>query len=316
MKIVFLDAETLGQDVDFEELEKLGTLIKYDNTSSKNVIERIKDADIAIVNKTVISAEIMQVCGKLKLVCVAATGMNNIDLDFAAKSGISVKNVAGYSTDSVVQLTYAILFSLTMRISYFDNYVKSGEYSKSGIFTHYGHVFPELAGKQIGIIGMGAIGKKSAKAGEAFGARIVYCSTSGKNNSVHYQRLELDELLAGSDVVMIHAPLNEQTRNLINADKLKLMKCSAFLINTGRGHIVNEKDLAEAIDSGKIAGAALDVFSTEPLPENNPLLHVKCPEKLVLTPHIAWTGIEARKRLLKGIVENIKEHLMTGFAKF
>jgi glycerate dehydrogenase len=306
MNIVFLDAETLGRDISLEELENLGNFVKYDDTSPENVPFRLKEADIAIVNNTKITAEIMSVCPNLKLICVAATGMNNINLDAAAKAGIAVKNVAGYSTGSVVQLTYGILLSLMMHISYFDGYVKTGEYSKSLLFTNYTYTFSELSGKQIGIIGMGAIGKKSAEVGISFGANIAYYSTSGTNNSAPYTRMELDELLKTSDIVLIHAPLNNKTRNLIDAEKLKLMKSTALLVNTGRGTIVNEADLVEAINSGTIAGAALDVFSREPLPESNPLLGVKYPDRLILTPHIAWTSIESRKRLLHGIVENIK----------
>ncbi|MDR1594679.1 MAG: D-2-hydroxyacid dehydrogenase [Prevotellaceae bacterium] len=305
MNIVFLDAETIGNDISFEELERLGNFVKYDNTSPDNVQHRLKDADIVITNKTRITAQIIEACPNLRLICVAATGMNNIDLEAAAKAGISVKNVAGYSTDSVVQLSYGILFSLMMHISWFDSYVKSGEYSRSSLFTNYTYTFAELAGKQIGIIGMGTIGKQSAAVGITFGANIVYYSTSGNNNSAPYTRLELDELLKTSDIIFIHAPLNDKTRNLINAEKLKLMKPSALLINTGRGHIVNEAELVEALNSGTIAGAALDVFSKEPLPENNPLFNIKYPDRLILTPHIAWTSIEARKRLLSGIVNNI-----------
>ncbi|MDR1153240.1 MAG: D-2-hydroxyacid dehydrogenase [Bacteroidales bacterium] len=306
MNIVFLDAETLGHDISLEELESLGNFVKYSNTSSENVLHRLKEADIAIVNKTRITAEIISACPNLRLICVAATGMNNIDLEAAAKAGIAVRNVAGYSTDSVVQLTYGILFSLMMHISCFDSFVKTGGYSRSTIFTDYTYTFSELSGKRIGIIGMGAIGKKSAAVGMAFGADIVYYSTSGKNNSVPYTRMELDELLKTSDIVLVHAPLNDKTRNLINAGKLKLMKPSALLVNTGRGPITNEADLAEAIDSGTIAGAALDVFSKEPLPENSPLLSVKHPDRLILTPHIAWASIESRKRLLHEIVEIVK----------
>jgi glycerate dehydrogenase len=304
---VFLDAETMG-DTGFEELENLGHFVKYSNTSPENVLHRLKDADVAIVNKTKITAEIIEACPNLKLICVAATGMNNINTDAAAKAGIAVKNVAGYSTDSVVQLTYGILFSLMMHISWFDNFVKTGEYSKSGLFTNYTRTFSELSGKRIGIIGMGTIGKKSAAVGVAFGAEIVYCSTSGVNNSVPYTRLTVDELLKTSDIVLVHAPLNDKTRNLINAEKFKLMKPAALLVNTGRGHIVNEADLVEAIDSGIIAGAALDVFSKEPLPADSPLLGIKHPDRLILTPHIAWTGIEARKRLLHGVAENIRDY--------
>jgi glycerate dehydrogenase len=307
--IVFLDAETLGPGIDFSILKSLGNYTEYSSTSPEDLLSRLDGVEIAIANKTRFTAETMKACPGLKLICVAATGMNNIDLDYAAQAGIAVKNVAGYSTDSVVQLTYAMLFALSMRISSFDTFVKSGDYSKSSLFTNYDYVFSELAGKQIGIIGLGAIGRKSAEAGIAFGAKIAYYSTSGKNTGASYPRLELDELLASSDVVLIHAPLNENTRNLINADKLKLMKPTAFLVNTGRGYIVNEEDLAEAIDSGIIAGAALDVFAREPMLATNPLLTVKHPERLLLTPHIAWTSLEARTRLLQGVADNIKSFL-------
>jgi glycerate dehydrogenase len=306
VNIVFLDAETIGQDISFEELERLGNFVKYDNTSPENVIPRLQDADIAIVNKTRITAGIIEACPNLKLICVAATGMNNIDHEAAAKAGIAVKNVAGYSTGSVVQLTYGILFALMMHIAWFDSYVKSGDYSRSSMFTNYTYSFSELSGKQTGIIGMGTIGKQSAAIGTSFGAKVVYYSTSGMNNSAPYPRMELDELLKTSDIVLIHAPLNDKTRNLINAERLKLMKPSALLVNAGRGHIVNETDLADAINSETIAGAALDVFSREPLSPDNPLLKVKYPDRLILTPHIAWASIESRRRLLSGTVENIK----------
>jgi len=304
MNIIFLDAETVG-DVDFSEIEKLGNFTKYENTPFDEIIPRLKNAEVAIVNKTRLTLEIMEQCPNLKLICIAATGVNNIDLNAAQELGITVKNVKAYSTDSVVQLTYGILLSLMMHLCYFDHFVKSGEYSRSSCFTSYNHTFSELSGKQIGIIGMGNIGKTSAAVGVSFGASIAYYSTSGENNSAPYPRMELNELLSTSDIILIHAPLNEKTRNLINKENLQLMKPTALLVNTGRGPIVNETDLAEAIDTGVIAGAAVDVFSREPVPENNPLLNVKHPEKLVLTPHIAWASIEARKRLIHGIADNI-----------
>ena len=310
MNIVFLDAETVGSDVNFELFEQLGNFTAYENTSRGDVISRLQNVDIVIVNKTKITKEIIDACPQLKLICVAATGTNNIDLEYAGEKGITVKNVAGYSTDSVVQITYGLLLTLMNRVPYFDNYVKSGCYSQNRFFTHYGRTFYELASKQVGIIGMGTIGKQSAKVAEAFGAIIAYYSTSGKNNSVSYKRLELDELLKTSDIVLIHAPLNEHTRNLINSDKLKLMKPSAFIVNTGRGGIINEEDLVNAIDNGTIMGAGLDVFSHEPLNSDNPLLKVKKKEHLVLAPHIGWASVEARHRLLEGIAQNIKDFLL------
>lgn len=311
VNIVFLDAQTMGPSIDFTPLTQLGNFTKYEQTSREEVYERLKDADIAIVNKTKMSREVMDACPRVRLICVAATGMNNVDLEYAEEKGIVVKNVAGYSTDSVVQLTYGLLLSLLMHLANYDEYVKDGSYSESSNFTHYLSSFSEIAGKQIGIIGMGAIGHKSAKVAEAFGARVVYYSTSGKNNDSTYQRLSLEKLLETSDIVCIHAPLNDATYNLLHAGNLCLMKSSAILINTGRGGIVNEEDLAQALDKGLIAGAGIDVFSREPLPADSLLLKTKHPERLILTPHIAWCSIEARTRLLNGIVENIKAYLNT-----
>ena len=306
MNIVFLDADTVGPGISFERLEKAGNFTKYDFTPKELVIERLANADVAIVNKTRITEEIMRACNRLKLICVAATGMNNIDSDHAAKAGITVKNVAGYSTDSVVQLTYGLLLSLMMRLSCFDRFVKSGDYTRSGFFTCYDHCFSELAGKQIGIVGMGNIGKRSAAVGTAFGAAVVYCSTSGKNTGAPYPRTDLNRLLSDSDVVLVHAPLNDKTLNLINADNLKLMKPTAFIVNSGRGGIVNETDLAVAVDSGIIAGAGLDVYSVEPITSDSPFMNMKHPERMIFSPHIGWTATESRKRLIAGVAENIK----------
>ena len=305
-KTVFLDAKTLGPGIDFSELESLGDFVKYEDTAPEEVVERLQDAQTVIVNKTRITAEVIAACPNLKLICVAATGMNNIDLDSAAAAGIPVKNAVGYSTGSVVQQTFAMLLALTNRIAFFDNYVKSGQYSQSQLFTCYDRVFSELAGKRAGIIGLGEIGRKSASVLTAMGAEVVYFSTSGKNLDQPYLRLDLNDLLASSDFLLIHAPLNKDTYNLIDAEQLKLMKRSAILVNTGRGKIVNEAALADAINNEIIAGAAFDVFAAEPTPADNPLLSVKYPERLILTPHVAWTSIEARNRLVKQIVENIK----------
>ncbi|MDR2423850.1 MAG: D-2-hydroxyacid dehydrogenase [Prevotellaceae bacterium] len=305
-KIVFLDAATVGPCIDLTKIENMGNFVKYNDTAPGEVIERLQYAEVAIVNKTKITEEIIRACPQLKLICVAATGMNNIDLDAAAAAGITVKNAVAYSTNSVVQHTFSMLLALVNKINFFDGYVKSGQYSQSSLFTSYDRVFSELAGKQVGIIGLGAIGKKSAKVIEAFDAQPVYYSTSGKNLDQPYPRLELNELLSSSDVILIHAPLNKATHNLIDEAQFRLMKPSAVLVNAGRGKIVNEQALAEAIDAEIIAGAALDVFAEEPFPADNPLLKVKYPERLILTPHIAWTSVEARNRLVLQIVDNIK----------
>ena len=305
-KIVFLDEATVGKISSLELIKELGSYSSYDYTGSEDTLSRVQGFEVVITNKVLISREIMQNSPDLKLICVAATGMNNVDLDAAKELNIEVRNVAGYSTDSVVQLTYSLLFELMSHTSHFSNYIHSGDYSKSPSFTAITPSFSELSGKRYGIIGLGNIGKRVAQVASAFGAEVVYYSTSGKNNNGDYTQLELDELLRTSDVISIHSPLNDKTRGLINESKLNLMKESAFIINVGRGGIIVEKDLAEAINACKIAGAGLDVFTAEPMIAENPLLSVKDSSRLVMTPHIAWASIEARERLLTKIAENIK----------
>jgi glycerate dehydrogenase len=309
MKIVFLDAKTVGVVPNMAVFEKFGEFIFYQLTKPEEVLERINDADIVITNKVIINKNIIDNCAKLKLICVAATGMNNIEVAYALDKGIETKNVENYSTESVAQITAGMILNLANRINYFDHYVKSGAYSKSDMFTHFGPPIYCLKGKRLGIIGLGNIGKCVARIMESFGMEIVYFSTSGKNRNNDYQRVELDELLMTSDIVTIHSPLNNQTQNLINASKLKLMKPSAFIINAGRGGIINETDLVEAIDQDLIAGAGLDVYEKEPMIPNSPLLRVKKTEKLMLLPHIAWSSVEARTLLITKIADNIQSFL-------
>ncbi len=242
-----------------------------------------------IINKIKVTAELLDASEKLKLVCEAATGTNNIDMKECERRGIPVKNVAGYSTDSVVQETFMHMLTLAGNGPYFDRKVKSGEYSASGLFTDVTKPFIELAGKTLGIIGMGAIGSKVALVGKAFGMKIIYYSTSGTSHCAEYPSVPLDELMRESDVISVHAPMNES--------------------NMGRGGIIKEDALAQVIDEDRIGGAGLDVYVTEPLPADSPLLHTRHPEKLSLTPHTAWASVEARKRLIEKIAENISESL-------
>ena len=235
--------------------------------------------------------------------------MNTVDLPSAETKGIIVRNVAGYSTESVVQHTMALLLSLCNRIEYYSSYVRSGKYSESHIFTHYGPAFNELSGKTIGIIGLGAIGRRVAGAASSLGMNVIYHSTTGKNLNAGYESVSLKTLLNRSDVVSIHCPLNENTKGLIDSNHLGMMKRSALLVNTGRGGVVNERDLAWALDNEIIAGAALDVMEKEPPVKDNPLFGLKFPERLIITPHIAWATIEARSRLVKGIIDNIRNYL-------
>ena len=309
MKVVILDAKTLGDDIELGIFEQFGDLEIYPTTSPSELFERIQDADIIITNKVVIDREAINTARNLKLICVAATGYNNVDVVYAKEKGIAVTNVSGYSTESVVQTTFGMLFYLLIHLRYYDDYVKSGNYAMSDIFTHLGRPFWEIHGKRWGIIGLGTIGRRVAQIAESFGCDVIYCSTSGIEREEKYPRYPLDELLKTSDIVSIHAPLNERTKNLITIKELGMMKKNAILLNLGRGGIINEKDLAAALDSDLIEGAGLDVLEKEPIDPENPLLKIKNKEKLLITPHIAWTSIEARKRLINEIVENIRAFL-------
>lgn len=305
MKIVFLDSLTVGTDVDLSIFSSLGEFIKYETTSKNQVNERIHDADIILTNKVLIGKEAMDYAKNLKLICIAATGTNNVDLPYAKEKGIAVTNVAGYSTNSVVQHTFATLFYLLENLKYYDDYVKNGDYAKSPIFTHLNKPFSELQGKTYGIIGLGEIGRTVASVATAFGCNVVYYSTSGKNDNSQYKRVELDELLKESHIVSIHSPLNDATRGLLSYDKLNLMRKDAILINMGRGGIVDEAALAKVLDEDSILGASLDVLTSEPILAENPLLSIKNHNKLLVTPHIAWASLEARQRLLNEMILNI-----------
>ena len=309
MKIVILDSSTYGKEINLDVFNSFGTVTSYETTSTEQTNERIYEADIVITNKVVINEALMKNAQKLKLICVGATGMNNIDLNFAKEKNIVVKNVAGYSTHSVVQHTFSMVLYLASHSRYYDEYVKSDAWSKSKIFTHIGRSFFEIKDKTWGIIGLGSIGKEVAGVASAFGANIQYYSTSGENkNSSQYKNVELDTLLKTSDIISIHSPLNEKTKNLINKNNLQLLKDEAILINVGRGGIVNEHDLALALDTKNIY-AGLDVLESEPMIENHPLLNIKNPERLYITPHIAWTSLEARQTLIESIIKNIEEFL-------
>ena len=306
MKIAFLDAATMG-DVSFEPFRQLGEFVSYDSSTPEQARERVKDIDVLLINKVLVDKELIDSAPALKLICIAATGVNNIDVEYAASKGIPVRNAVGYSTDSVVQNTFMHILSLVGGAPYFDDSVKSGSYSRSGMFTDPDWNWWELAGKTIGIIGMGNIGSKVAKIAEAFGMKVCYFSTSGTGHCTEYPCLPLEELLAVSDVVSIHAPLNERTNRLIGKDQLALMKPSAYLVNVGRGAIIVEEDLAAAVDAGVIAGAGIDVFVQEPIPEDHPYLKMQHPERMRLTPHVAWASIEARTRLIGIMAENIRK---------
>lgn len=307
MKIVFLDAKTIGDDIDLSGFERLGEVVKYGFSTSEEARERTKDADVIVLNKVLVNEQTIGEADHLKLVCVTATGTNNLDKEYLDKRGIAWRNVAGYSTESVAQHTFAMLFYLLEKLNYYDKYVKSEAYVDDIIFTHFENKFHELSGMTWGIVGLGAIGRRVYDIAKLFGCRVIYYSTSGKNNQPGYERVDFDTLLAESDIVSIHAPLDENTKGLMDKAAFDKMKKNAILINVGRGPIVVEQDLADALNQQKIAAAGLDVLSVEPMQPDNPLRLIKDSDRLLITPHIAWASVEARTRLMKTIEGQIAE---------
>ena len=307
MKIVILDRATLGFDVDISVFEKYGTVISYDFTKKEETEDRIKDADIVLTNKVLITKEHMD-NSNIQLICITATGMNNVDLEYAKIKKIEVKNVAGYSTSSVVQVGFSMIFYFVQKLNYYKNYVDQGKWQKSDIFTHIDKPFFELDGKKVGIIGLGEIGRNFAKKAKAFDCEVMYYSTSGRNSNSEYKQVSLDELLKTCDIITIHAPLNDDTKDLLNYENMKNIKDGAILLNLGRGGIINEADLAKIIDEKEIY-CGIDVVSVEPILDSNPLLSVKNNEQLLLLPHIGWSSVEARNRLIEMVAQNIEDFI-------
>ncbi len=307
MKIVFLDAKTIGDDIDLSGFDKLGQVVKYPFSASADIPERALDADVLIVNKVQINQNTVGRAHRLKLVCVTATGTNNLDKDYLESRGIAWRNVAGYSTESVAQHTFAMLFYLLEHLRYYDDYVKNDHYTNDTIFTHFEKTFYELKGKTWGIIGLGNIGRRVAQIAEAFGAEVIYTSPSGNAPQNGYQQVDLHTLLTDSDIISVHAPLNRYTENLIDASAFRKMKNSCIFLNLGRGPIVVEQDLADALNTREIQAAGLDVLSAEPMSPDNPLRHFPDTDRLFITPHVAWASIEARSRLMETILGQVKD---------
>lgn len=309
MKLVFLDTKTIGEDIDLSAYDALGEVVKYGFSTLEEIPERVKDADVLIVNKIAINEQTIGTAKNLKLVCVTATGTNNLDKEYLKKRGIAWRNVAGYSTESVTQHTFALLFYLLEKLRYYDDYVKDEKYINDTVFTHFAEHFNEVNGKTWGIIGLGTIGRRVADIAKAFGAHVIYYSASGSPAQEGYEQVDFETLLATSDIVSVHAPLNEYTKDLMDREAFEKMKKTAIFLNLGRGPIVVEQDLYEALEIGEIAAAGLDVLCEEPMSETNPLAKIKDSKKLVITPHIAWASVEARNRLMQIIIEQIREFL-------
>lgn len=309
MKIVFLETDTLGKDMDFSSFNNLGEVVMYMRSDPQQNSKRIADADIIVVNKIPVGEDLLKDAKNLKFIAASATGTNNIDFAYTNAHNIKVANARGYSTASVVQHTFALLFYLYEKLSYYDNFVKDGKYSDYPLFSCFVPYFNELNGKTFGIIGLGAIGKEVAKTAGTFGCNVIYYSTSGNNYNTEFTRCDYDTLLATSDIISVHCPLNENTLKLIDARAFSLMKKDAVLLNLARGPVLDEDALYEALVTGQIGGAGLDVLCTEPIPADSPLLKIQDSTRLIITPHMAWGTIEARRRCLEEVYKNIEAFL-------
>lgn len=308
MKIVCLDADTLGNDVDLDAVfGKFGEFVSYNMTEANQTVQRLQNADIVLTNKVLITKDVIAQTN-LKLICVTATGVNNIDLEAAKEANIPVKNVAGYSTNSVAQQTFANILAIRNSTSYYENYGKNSDgWAKSPIFVNLDRPIFELSGKRFCVVGLGTIGLEIAKIAQAFGCDVCYYSTSGNNSNSKFKRVSFKEALQ-CDIISIHAPLNENTKNLFDANALNQLKDGAMLVNSGRGGIVNEEYMAKLIDEREIYFVT-DVLEKEPIRADHPLLKVKNKDRLMITPHIAWASVEARKKLIELSAKNIEDFI-------
>lgn len=309
IKITVLDAATLGDDTDLSIFEAVGDVTVYPLTERSLVKERISDCDICIINKVKMDKDALSDAERLKLICIAATGYDNIDTEYCKERGISVCNVAGYSANSVSQLTLAMVLSASVNLSAFRASVANGAYSNGNVQNILTPVYHELAGKTWGIVGYGGIGQKVGEAAKALGCQIVV----NKRTPIEgVTCLSLDELLSVSDIVTVHVPLSDSTRRMIGERELALMKDGAFLVNVARGAVLDEEATAKAVESGKLGFFGCDVYSTEPMPVNHPYYRIRSCENVCLTPHMAWGAYESRERCMKEIFENIKSFLDGG----
>lgn len=308
MKIIVLDGYGLNPgDLNWKGFEELGELTVYDRTLPSELMERAAGAEILVTNKTLITAENIEALPDLKYIGVLATGYNVVDIDAAKNRGIVVTNIPAYSTASVAQMVFAHVLNITQRVDYYANENRQGRWTKNADFCYWDTPLVELEGKKMGVVGLGNIGLATARIAQAFGMEVyVYTSKPQFALPSGMKKVELDELFAECDVVSLHCPLTPDTKEMVNAERLGKMKTSAILINTGRGPLVNEQDLADALNEGKIAAAGLDVLSVEPSVEGNPLLSAR---NCYITPHIAWATLEARTRLMEIAVQNLKSYL-------
>ncbi|MCI8974849.1 MAG: hydroxyacid dehydrogenase [Lachnospiraceae bacterium] len=309
MKLVILERDSAGTDIDVSCFEQFGTVACYANTTAAQVAERIKDADIIISNKAPMNQSTLADAPNVKLICLLATGYDCVDLTYCKSRGIKVANVVNYCTPAVAQHTLLLALMLSGKTAFYDQYVKSGAYSAQERFSNFDRTFHDLEGMTWGIIGMGTIGRKVASLADAFGCKVQFYSASGNSTCTDYPRVGLDTLLCTSDIVSLHCPLTDRTRNLIDKHAFEKMKRTAILINVARGPVVNTQDLYEALTTGKIMAAGLDVLEKEPMAHNNPLSQIQDSTKLIITPHMSWASVESRTRLIAEVAKNIQAFL-------
>lgn len=309
MKLVILERDSAGTDIDVSCFEQFGTVTCYANTTATQAAERIKDADIIISNKAPMNQSTLADAPNVKLICLLATGYDCVDLTYCKSRGIKVANVVNYCTPAVAQHTLLLALMLSGKTAFYDQYVKSGAYSAQERFSNFDRTFHDLEGMTWGIIGMGTIGRKVASLADAFGCKVQFYSASGSSTCTDYPRVGLDTLLCTSDIVSLHCPLTDRTRSLIDKHAFEKMKRTAILINVARGPVVNTQDLYEALTTGKIMAAGLDVLEKEPMTHNNPLSQIQDSTKLIITPHMSWASVESRTRLIAEVAKNIQAFL-------
>lgn len=303
MKITVLDKSTLGEDIDLSPIYALGEVVVFETTAPDEVSDRISDSDVVIINKIKLNESNLSKASNLKLICVAATGYDNIDTAYCKKANIALYNVPGYSTDSVAQVTLSMVLSLVTHLKEYESFVNSGEYSKSGIANKLTPVYHELSSLTWGVVGGGGIGTKVAEIADAIGCKVMVCR---RKNEGKFPVVDIDKLCMECDIISLHIPLSDETRNLINAERIAKMKKNAIVVNTARGAVTDEKALADAIKENRIGGLGVDVYSVEPFPENHPYTDILGYDNVVFTPHMAWGSFEARNRCVKIMGENIK----------
>lgn len=309
MKITVLDAKTLGDDISLEVLQSIGECIVYDGTKPEEVAERISDTDVVVLNKIKLNETNLKFAKKLKLICVTATGYDNIDVAYCKEKNIGVCNVEGYSSHSVSQATIAMVLYLSTHIGEYSDFVKSGEYTGSGVANRLVPVYHELCGKTWGIVGFGNIGREVGEVAKALGCKLLVCK---RTPIERYNCTDIDEICRKSDIITIHTPLSDETRHLINKDRIALMKNDVIIVNVARGAVTDEASIAEAIKSGRIGAFGTDVYSEEPFSKTHPFYEIKNMPNVLLTPHMAWGAYEARERCLSRVAENIKDFYKGG----